>query len=146
MTNALEDSLVALRRIIRATESDSRALAKRADMATSELHTLQVVEDNPGISPGELARALGLSPVTSTVILQKLESRELVQKIRSRQDKRRLEVVLTERGRQELGQAPSSLHRVFSHHFTELAPWEQHQIAAVLGRVIGLLGADNLET
>ncbi|MCQ8897770.1 MarR family transcriptional regulator [Limnobacter humi] len=145
MSTALEDSLIALRRIIRATESSARALAKRADMATSELHTLQVVEDNPGISPGELARALGLSPVTSTVILQKLEGRNLVCKVRSLNDKRRLEVQLTDQGRQELVQAPSSLQGRFRSEFSTLPAWEQHQIAAVLGRVSGLLGADNLD-
>jgi len=97
MDSTLQDSLISLRRIIRATESGARELAKKADMATSELLTLQSVADNPGISPGELAKSLSLSPVTSTVILQKLESRGLIEKIRSTVDKRRLEVVLTEK-------------------------------------------------
>ncbi|WP_370263871.1 MarR family winged helix-turn-helix transcriptional regulator [Limnobacter sp.] len=145
MNSTLQDSLISLRRIIRATESGARELAKRADMATSELLTLQAVADNPGISPGELAKALTLSPVTSTVILQKLESRDLVKKIRSESDKRRLEVVLTEKGVREVNEAPSSLQTRFAERFNQLPNWEQHLVAGVLGRVTELMGADGLD-
>jgi DNA-binding MarR family transcriptional regulator len=145
MDSTLQETLISLRRIIRATESGARELAKKADMATSELLTLQSVADNPGISPGELAKSLTLSPVTSTVILQKLEARGLVDKIRSKKDKRRLEVVLTEKGRKEVDDAPSSLQMRFAERFGQLAAWEQHQIASVLGRVTILLDAESID-
>lgn len=145
MNSSLQDSLISLRRIIRATESSARELAKQADMATSELLTLQAVADNPGISPGDLAKALSLSPVTSTVILQKLESRGLIEKIRSKADKRRLEVVLTEKGRHEVNDAPSSLQTHFTERFEQLQNWEQHLIASVLTRVTTLLGAESMD-
>lgn len=145
MDSTLQDSLISLRRIIRATESGARELAKKADMATSELLTLQSVADNPGISPGELAKSMSLSPVTSTVILQKLESRGLIEKIRSTVDKRRLEVVLTEKGKHEVNDAPSSLQTRFSERFSQLQGWEQHLIASVLGRVTMLLGAEGMD-
>jgi DNA-binding MarR family transcriptional regulator len=145
MDSTLQDSLISLRRIIRATESGARELAKKADMATSELLTLQSVADNPGISPGELAKSLSLSPVTSTVILQKLESRGLIEKIRSTVDKRRLEVVLTEKGKREVNDAPSSLQTRFADRFEQLQSWEQHLIASVLGRVTTLLGAEAID-
>jgi DNA-binding MarR family transcriptional regulator len=145
MDSTLQDSLISLRRIIRATESGARELAKKADMATSELLTLQSVADNPGISPGELAKSLSLSPVTSTVILQKLESRGLIEKIRSTVDKRRLEVVLTEKGKREVNDAPSSLQTRFADRFEQLESWEQHLIASVLGRVTTLLGAEAID-
>lgn len=145
MDNTLQDSLISLRRIIRATESSARELARKADMATSELLTLQTVADSPGVSPGELAKALSLSPVTSTVILQKLESRGLIEKIRSTTDKRRLEVVLTQKGKHEVNDAPSSLQARFAERFTQMQTWEQHMIAAALGRVTQLLGADTLD-
>lgn len=145
MDSTLQDSLISLRRIIRATESGARELAKKADMATSELLTLQAVADNPGISPGELAKSMSLSPVTSTVILQKLESRGLIEKIRSKTDKRRLEVVLTEKGQHEVNDAPSSLQTRFANRFAQLPSWEQHLIASVLGKVTALLGAEAMD-
>lgn len=145
MNHTLQDSLVSLRRIIRATEAGARELAKRADMATSELLTLQAVADNPGVSPGDLAKALSLSPVTSTVILQKLEARGLVEKIRSKTDKRRLEVVLTKQGQHEVDAAPSSLQAQFANRFNALTDWEQHLIASALGRVTELMGATGID-
>lgn len=141
MSSALEDSLISLRRIVRVNESNAKALAKKVDMATSELLTLQMLADTPGMSPGELAKAMGLSPVTSTVILQKLEIRNLIRKVRSESDKRRLEVQLTPQGKAELLNTPSSTQHKFASRFSNLPNWEQHQIAAVLARVTELIEA-----
>lgn len=145
MNTALDSSLISLRRIIRVTEAGARDLARKSNMATTELLTLQLVADNPGISPGLLAKNLSLSPVTSTVILQKLESRGLIRKIKSPQDKRRLEVQLTPEGIHEVKCAPSSAQNTFMENFEKLATWEQHQIAAVLGKITVLLNAENIE-
>lgn len=142
MNTPLDDSLIALKRIIRATESGARKIAREADMATSELLTLQTLADHPRMSPGELAKALSLSPVTSTVILQKLESRGLIQKVRSKTDRRRLEVELTDEGRSELQSTPSAIDTSFSREFQNLPLWEQHLVAGVLGRVTEMINTE----
>jgi DNA-binding MarR family transcriptional regulator len=135
MNKALEDSLMALRRIARQNTSNTKEIAKKYDLASSDLLTLQTISDSPSISPGELAKALGLSPVTSTVILQKLENRQLVRKVKSLRDKRRLEVELTQEGLLELHKAALRSHTQFASQFEDLPTWEQHQIAAVLEKV-----------
>lgn len=144
-TNALDTSLISLRRIIRATEAGSRTLAKQAHMAPSELLTLQMVNDSPGITPGALAKGLGLSPVTSTVILQKLEQRGHIEKVKDTKDKRRVMVQLTTSGRQQLDEAPSSLQARFVSEFSNLPEWEQHSLAAALARVTTLMGVETLD-
>jgi DNA-binding MarR family transcriptional regulator len=60
-------------------------------------------------------------------------------------DKRRLEVVLTEKGKHEVNDAPSSLQTRFAERFGQLQNWEQHLIASVLGRVTTLLGAEAID-
>lgn len=138
MNKALEDSLMALRRIARQNTSNTKESAKKYDLASSDLQILQTIADSPGISPGELAKMLGLSPVTSTVILQKLETRQLVRKVKSLSDKRRLEVELTPEGLSELHKAALVFHTQFASQFEGLPTWEQHQIAAVLEKVAHL--------
>ena len=145
MNTALDSSLSSLRRISRVTEAGARDLARKSNMATTELLTLQQVADNPSISPGSLAKSLSLSPVTSTVILQKLEAKGLIHKIKSPSDKRRLEVHLTPEGLREVSSAPSNVQNTFMENFEKLPAWEQHQIAAVLGKITALLNAENLE-
>lgn len=141
----LETSLISLRRIIRATEAGARSLARQANMATSELLTLQAVLDSPGVTPGALAKSLSLSPVTSTVILQKLEQRGLVVKVKDNHDKRRIMVELTDAGRQEIQNAPSSLQDKFATEFGKLPQWEQHMLAGALGRITELMGVDTMD-
>jgi MarR family transcriptional regulator, organic hydroperoxide resistance regulator len=139
MNTALEASLIAIRRIVRLNKSDTKALAKKVDLAASDVLILQTLADTPNISPGELALMLGLSPVTATVILQKLENRLLIQKVRNVKDKRRLEVQLTAKGEAELQGSPSQAHSQFVAEFEHLPAWEQLQIAAVLTKIALLI-------
>ena len=145
MNNPLDSSLVSIRRILRVTEASARDLARKSNMATTEVLTLQIVADSPGVSPGSLAKAMSLSPVTLTVILQKLETKGLIEKVKHKDDKRRLEIKLTPEGIEKINQAPDSLQAQFTERFNQLNAWEQHQIAAVLGQVTSLLNAENLE-
>lgn len=69
------------------TTALSRKLARQADEACGRLglsfsHTLilMLVEEQPGIQPGMLARKVHLKPSTVTRLVQKLERRGLVEK------------------------------------------------------------------
>lgn len=65
----------------------SRKLSSEADetfatfgLASSHALILQIVGDEPGIQPGQLAEKLHLKPSTITRLVQKLERRELVKR------------------------------------------------------------------
>ena len=69
----------------------------------------------------------------------------MIKKIKNQLDKRKLEVVLTDQGEEEIAQAPDSVQVQFMKNFLELPEWEQHQIAAVLGKITSLMHAENLQ-
>ena len=54
----IDDSLIALRRILRATESFSRELAQSAGVTPAQLRVLQIVEQRDGVIPKALAQQM----------------------------------------------------------------------------------------
>ena len=142
----LEDQvLVALRRIIRATDIHSRRLARDTGLTTPQLVILRAVADADAPTVSEIAHAVSLSQATVTTLLNKLESRDFVTRERSKQDRRRVNVRLTRQGRKVLSSAPQPLQDQFSERFKVLQPWEQHQLVASLERIANMMDAENLD-
>jgi DNA-binding MarR family transcriptional regulator len=79
----LEDVLDALRRVISATDLHSRSLTKTTGLTTPQMLLKKTIGNKDTITIGELTNEIGLSQAMVTVILNRLEKRELVTRVRS---------------------------------------------------------------
>ena len=144
--NELEDHvLIALRRIIRATDLHSRALGKETGLTTPQLVVIRAVREMSAPTVSDVARAVSLSQATVTTILQRLETKGLVKRERSRTDRRAVIVQLTSAGKTLWKNAPEPLQYSFTERFKALASWEQHSIVAALERVAAMMDAQQLD-
>ena len=141
----LNDALVSLRRILRATDIHAKKLAKESGLTTSKLLVLQTIAEEGEVTIGGIASQVNLTQATITTIVDFLQKQGLVQRERATSDKRKVFVTLTDKGRQILENAPTALHDRFSEEFECLEEWEQMQIAAVLKRLSGMLGAERID-
>jgi len=139
------DVLISLRRIIRAIDMRSRRLMQQAGFTGPQLLVLQALGAHEEMSAGDLAREVNLSQGTVTSILGRLEKRELIQRIRSHTDRRKVYVTLTEEGKAQLASAPTLLQERFIERFSELKDWEQNQILASLQRLAEMMDAQDIE-
>ena len=137
--------LVALRRIIRATDLHSRKLGKKTGLTTPQLVIIQAVGDLKDPTVSDIAKAVSLSLATVTTILNRLERNGIVNRARSSADRRRVIVTLTEEGQSLKSSAPKPLQDSFVDRFTRLESWEQHLIVASLERVATMMDADDLD-
>ena len=145
MDNLEEQVLVALRRIIRATDIHSRRLGKETGLTTPQLVILRAVAVGDAPTVSEIARSVSLSQATVTTLLNKLEARGMVIRQRSEQDRRRVNVYPTDRGKVLLETAPEPLQDQFSARFRELDTWEQHQLVASIERIANMMDAETLD-
>lgn len=141
----IEEVLVALRRVIRATDLHSRRLVKTANVTGPQLLLLQILHNKGDMTIGELARDMSLSQATVTTILDRLEKRELVTRVRSQQDKRKVYPQLTHKGSKVLEKAPTALQEDFVRKFKSLSEWEQSMIIASLQRVAEMMDANHID-
>jgi len=145
MDNLEEQVLVSLRRIIRATDIHSRKLAKDTGLTTPQLVIVRAVAQSDGPTVSDIARSVSLSQATVTTLLNKLETKGLVSRKRSEEDRRRVNVFLTPDGRALLETAPEPLQEQFSGRFRKLETWEQHQLVASLERIANMMDAEELD-
>lgn len=143
----LNDTLIALRRILRATELYERELAQAAGLTPAKLRVLQILSGRKdgNATPTALANQMGVSQATVTALVDQLENRGMVRRERSSTDRRQTHVVIASAGVEALRSAPSALQQHFVANYQKLESWEQQMILSVLNRVASMLNAGGIE-
>ncbi len=142
---AKEDVLIAIRKIIRATDIHSRRLTKTVGLTAPQLLVLQAIRDLGAVAISRLSSEVSLSQATVTTIIDRLEKRGYVARSRSAQDKRVVHALLTDAGREAVERAPTPLQESFSVRFEQLPEREQLTILAALRQVAAMMGAEELD-
>jgi len=141
----MDDSLIALRRILRATELYARDLAHAVGLTPAQLRVLQIVGGNDSVTPKSLATQMGVSQATVSALVDKLVAQGLVERVPSLQDRRQTNVTVTKDGHVRLERAPDALQQRYVRAFLAMADWEQAQLVATLERVADMLDARGLD-
>lgn len=143
--NRTDESLIALRRILRATELYARDLAQAAGMTPAQLRVLQIVDEKGGATPKALSGQMRVSQATVTALVDKLVASGMVERFSSEIDRRQTNIRMTPRGQVTLERAPDALQQRFVRAFDALADWEQAQLVSSLERVATMLDATDIE-
>lgn len=140
-----ESILVSLRRITRAIDLHSRRLAAVYHLTSPQLVCLRHLAHHGVTTPGNLARQVALSQATVTGILDRLERRGLVYRERDRVDRRKVNIVLTDEGRELVENAPMPLQQAFAERLASLPDRQQEKIASVLASIVEMMEAEDLD-
>lgn len=140
-----EQLLIALRRIIRAVDIQSRKLMKVTGLTGPQLLIMKAVEELGEVTTGSIARHVNLSHATVTSILDRLVKRGFVIRTRNTSDKRIVNVNLTSEGCIALEQAPTLLQDDFAERFQQLKDWEQSLLLSSVQRLAELMDAQGIE-
>lgn len=143
--NNIEEVLVALRRVIRATDLHSKHLAKTTGLTAPQILLLQTIRNKGEVTIGQIANDMSLSQATVTTILDRLEKRELVYRERSKDDKRKVHARLTKQAIEVLKNAPIPLQKQFAQQFGNLQNWEQTMILSSLQRLAQMMDAQDID-
>ncbi|MGB3916682.1 MarR family transcriptional regulator [Thiothrix litoralis] len=141
----LDQVLIALRRILRATELHSKHLNKTVNLTFPQLLILKKLTNENRITTSQLADELSLSRATITSIVDRLENRGLVTRERSEDDRRVIFLMLSEAGASLLKNAPPSLQENFVQRLRKLEEWQKTMILSSLQQVATMMDVEKLE-
>jgi DNA-binding MarR family transcriptional regulator len=137
--------LIALRKVIRATDLHSKYLAKNTGLTTAQLLILQSIQNMGEVSIGEISKKISLSQATVTSILDRLVDKGLVYRERSTEDKRKVHAYLTEDALALIKDAPAPLQEQFTKQFEALNDWEKSMMISSLQRIAQMMDAEGID-
>jgi DNA-binding MarR family transcriptional regulator len=140
-----QELLIALRKVIRAIDLHSKHLNKTSGLTSPQLLIMLELDKASGINSSQVAKNVNLSAATVTNILDRLENKSLISRVRDTQDKRKVGLFLTNDGKALLLSAPQALQEHFINKFSSLAQWEQSQLLSSMERLSEMMNADEID-
>ena len=136
--------IIALRRVIRAVDLHSRTLVESHGLTGPQALILKALQGG-SLAAGELAQRISLSQGTVTDILNRLEQRGMIKRVRDSGDRRRVLVEATAVALALLERSPPLLQERFVQRFRNLQEWEQTQLLASLQRIAAMMDAEDID-
>jgi DNA-binding MarR family transcriptional regulator len=140
-----QELLIALRKVIRAIGLHSKQLNKTSGLTSPQLIIMQEINKTSGVNSSQVAKNVNLSAATVTNIVDRLENKNLISRVRDTQDKRKVSLYLTDNGKAILLKAPQALQEHFIETFASLAQWEQSLLLSSVERLADMMDATELD-
>ncbi|WP_372738141.1 MarR family winged helix-turn-helix transcriptional regulator [Neptunomonas sp.] len=140
-----QEVLITLRRIIRATDMQSKRIMKTCGLTIPQVMVLRAINILGDVTVKRISDDVSLSQATVTTILNRLEDRQLVERVRSVKDRRIVNARLTNTGEKTLASAPPLLHEEFINRFESLDDVKKEKILSSLLQVATMMDAESLD-
>jgi len=141
----IDSSLIALRRIVRATELFGREIRQITGVTPSQFRVLQIIAEQGHATAKVISARMQVSQGTVTSLVDKLVREGYARREKSVQDRRQINILLTEAGGRILKEAPDPLQQRFVRKFAAMEDWEQAMLVAGLERVATMLDAEDMD-
>lgn len=133
-------AMTALREVIRAFNVATKKLERGLGLSGSQLETLEILRENPGLSPSDLACRSSTDQSTASVVVKRLADAGYVERRQSDGDRRRMHLTLTPAGEAVLAKAPPSVPTRLRDAFMRMAQPERITLTQLLERWLALAG------
>ena len=140
-----DDLLIALRRITRAIDLHSKQLHKSSGLTTSQLLVIAAIVKLENPTPTSIAREILLSQGTVTNLIDRMEKRGLVKRIKSDSDGRSVLITVTDEGLRRHDESPDLLQDNFLAELRKLESWEQRLLLSSVERIASMMDAEKID-
>ncbi len=141
--DVIDEVVFQIKRLIQAEEYHTKALNKEYQVSAPQLNCLMALFKNGPLPPSQIARYILVESSTVTGIIDRLEQKGFVKRIRSSQDRRKIFIELTDSGRTLASCAPPPIQLKLHDGLKKLNHQELDKILEVLNMLTGLLDVQN---
>lgn len=144
-TSQSDRVLISIRQIIRAVDIHSKRLVRETGLSAPQLVVLRSIDELGEVTTRVLSLHVSLSQPTVTTILDRLETKGLVERYRSLKDRRVVHSKLTRVGKKTLKTAPPLLQEAFTDAFEALPNGRRHDIVSAVSDLAQMMRANELD-
>ncbi|MCG6880176.1 MAG: MarR family winged helix-turn-helix transcriptional regulator [Deltaproteobacteria bacterium] len=140
-----KEVIYAIRRLMQAEEHYTKELNKVYNVSSAQINCLIALLENGPLSPSQIAKHIMVNSSTVTGIIDRLENKSLVKRLRIAKDRRVVTVELTNAGQNLAENAPPPIQQKIIDGLNSLSPKEINDTALTLKRLTDMLDVQDLE-
>jgi DNA-binding MarR family transcriptional regulator len=141
-TDGSAEVMNCIRVIVRALRLNTRAIERQLGISLAQLWVLQILNDGSVSSLNELAGTTATHQSSVSVVVSRLVQRGLVARTPAPDDKRRVQIELTEEGRRVMISAPTTVQVQLIVGLRQMAFERRHQLASLMREWLTIAGLD----
>jgi len=143
--HVVKDIVESIRRLVRAEYLDSQKMSKQYGLTGPQSLVLRLLTRKGALSSADLSRQMYVTPSNVTGIIDRLEKKGLVERIRQQGDRRIALISLTRSG-QKLGKTiPDPIEKKMTNHLVDLEPEHLHILAKAMNQILDLIDTNGTE-
>jgi DNA-binding MarR family transcriptional regulator len=133
-----------LRRVFQVVHGHSKKAERETGLTGPQLWAIKVIAASAPIRVSDLAARMYLHPATTVGILDRLEKKGLIARVRSQQDRRSVEISLTESGSEVVAKAPEVAQGLLVSGLERLSSRKLKMVDSGLAQMVEILGAQEI--
>ena len=140
-----KEIVYSIRRLMQAGEHYTKELNKIYNVSAAQINCLLALHENGPLPPSQIAKHVMVNSSTVTGVIDRLEKKDLVRRLRISQDRRVITVELTKNGKILAENAPPPIQQKIIDGLNQLSPSEIEQISLTLKRLTDMLDVQDLK-
>jgi len=141
----IKEIVESIRRLVRAEYLDSQKMSKQYGLTGPQSLVLRLLIKNGALSSADLSRQMYVTPSNITGIIDRLEKKGLVERIRKQGDRRVALITLTQSG-QELGiTIPDPIEKKIVNQLADLEVEHLQILAVAMNQILNLIDTKSAE-
>lgn len=141
----IKEIIYQIRRLIQANDLHTKELNREYQVSAPQLNCLVALYENGSLSPSQIAKLIVVKSSTVTGVIDRLEQKGLVTRVRKSSDRRVITIELTEAGGKLVEKAPPPLHHKIVAGLKKLSRDEITNVVESLNVLTGMLDIQDLE-
>ena len=137
--------IYSIRKLIQAGELYSKELSKIHSISAAQLNCLLALFENGSLPPSQIAKHMLVKSSTVTGVVDRLEQKGLVRRVRNSPDRRIVTIELTEAGNQLAENAPPPIQQIIVDGLKKISEAEIDEIVFALAKLTDMLDVQDLE-
>ncbi len=138
-SHTIKNIIYSIRRLMQAGEIYTKELNRKNQISIPQLNCLLVLFEKGTLPPSQIARQIMVNSSTVTGIIDRLEQKKLVRRVRNTIDRRLIYIELTEAGETLAQHAPPPLQHKIMSGLSQLTPDQIAHIESGLGMLVQML-------
>jgi DNA-binding MarR family transcriptional regulator len=141
----IKEIVGAIRRLVRAVYLDTAKMSKQFGLTGPQSAVLRSLTNSGSLSSADLSRRLYVTPSNITGIIDRLEKKGLVERIRKQGDRRIALITLTKEGAELSKSLPDPVEKKLISELSDLEPDHVHMLDLAMNKILNLIDAKGIE-
>ena len=143
--SVIKDIVSSIRKLVRAVYLDSQKMSRQFGLTGPQSIVMRLLFNNGSMSSADLSRMMYVTPSNMTGIIDRLEKKDLVKRVRKQGDRRVTLIVLTDKGKLLSERLPDPIENKFINQLADLKNEQVQILAMAMRKILNLIDLDGVE-